>query len=53
MRRLRDQTSFGVAKHKFHLFACHAGEPLQEIVDPCATFQIFEQGPHRHPAMIK
>jgi hypothetical protein len=42
------QTSFRVPQHKLHLFARHAGKPLQKIIDSRAVFEVLEQCPHRH-----
>ena len=47
------QTSFGVPQHKVYLFACHAREPLQEIIDPRAVFKVLEQCPDRHARSLE
>jgi hypothetical protein len=47
-RLRRRQTLLRVPQHKFHLFARHAGEPLQEIIHAPAVFEVFEQCLDRH-----
>jgi hypothetical protein len=47
------KTSFGVAQHQLNLFSRHPGEPLQELVDPGAIFEILEQRAHGHAAVFK
>jgi hypothetical protein len=42
------QTSLRVLQHKLDLFACHAGKPLQEIIDSRAILEVLEQCPDRH-----
>jgi hypothetical protein len=44
----RRQTLFCVAQHKLHLFARHAGEPLQEIIHAPAIFEVLKQGLDGH-----
>ena len=47
-RLRRRQTLLRVPQHKLHLFARHAGEPLQEIIHPPAVFEVLEQCLDRH-----
>ncbi len=51
--RSRHETLLGVAQHKFNLFSGHPWEPLKEFINPGAIFEIFEQCPHRHAAVLK
>jgi hypothetical protein len=39
----RDQALLGVPQHALGLRAGHPGKPLEEIIHPCPTFQVFEQ----------
>ena len=48
-RRL-GKTRAGVFQDRFDLFAFYAGEPLEEILNAGAIFQILEERPDRHPA---
>ena len=43
------QTSLSVSEHQLHLFARHAGKPLQKIIDSRAVFEVLEQCLDRHP----
>jgi hypothetical protein len=38
----RHEALLGMAEHKLNLFARYLGEPVQEIVNPGAAFQIFK-----------
>src|SRR5438270_13830006 len=54
MARSRDhQAAFGVPQHQLHLFARHAREPLQELSDPRAIFEILEQRPDRYASSFE
>ena len=48
-----DKTLFGVFQHSHELFSRDAREPIQELVDRCARFQILKQRAHRYSAVLE
>ena len=49
----RHKTLLGVTQNQLNLFSRYAGEPLEELIDPCPVFEIFEQGPYRYTAVLE
>jgi tRNA dimethylallyltransferase len=47
------QAPLGVAEHELYLFARHAREPLEKIVNTRSTFKVLEQRPDRDARLFE
>jgi hypothetical protein len=49
----RGEAPGGVLEHRLNLLARDAGEPVEELVDGGAGFEILEQRLHRHAGSLE